>query len=417
MCKLSLSDSEVFSTLFQGISEGALIVNTEQQIVELNQSLANMFGYEVDELKGENLDMLIPQKFHHKHQSHIKTFFKKEQKRQMGEGRNIYGLKKCGNIFPIEAGLNPFDINGEKFVMTLITDITKRVEDENKIKNLNIFLENKVAERTNELQHSIEELSELNELLRDEIIKRKEAEARIKTALQKERELNDLKTKFLSLVSHEFKTPLSGILTSTTLASKYIKTEQQDKREKHLNTIKNKVHYLTNILNDFLSVERLESGKVTYKFEYFSLLSLINEVVYNANVTLKAGQIIDYPQSMDDIELYQDKNVLELILSNLLNNAIKYSKEDTKIELEISVNDNYLHFKIKDQGIGIPSKDQTHIFERYFRAENALLNQGTGIGLNIIKVHLENLGGEVSFESKENVGSIFFVKLPIKHDD
>ena len=193
MYKFSLSDSEVFSILFNGISEGALIVNNEQQIVELNQSLANMFGYDVDELKGKHLDRLIPQKFHHKHHSHVKTFLKKEEKRQMGKGRNIYGLKKCGNVFPVEAGLNPFDINGEKFVMALITDITKRVEDEKKIKNLNTYLENKVAERTNELQHSIEELSELNELLKDEIIKRKEAEARIKTALQKERELNDLK--------------------------------------------------------------------------------------------------------------------------------------------------------------------------------------------------------------------------------
>ena len=136
-------------------------------------------------------------------------------------------------------------------------------------------------------------------------------------------------------MSHEFKTPLSGILTSTTLASKYIQTDQQDKREKHLNTIKNKVHYLTNILNDFLSIERLETGKVTYKFEHFGLFNLINEVVYNANVTLKAGQIIDYPKDIDDIELYQDRNVLELILSNLMNNAIKYSKEDTTIKLDI----------------------------------------------------------------------------------
>ena len=417
MYKFSLSDSEVFSILFNGISEGALIVNAEQQIVELNQSLANMFGYHINELKGKHINTLIPKKFHHKHRSHVKTFLKKEEKRQMGKGRNIYGLKKCGNVFPVEAGLNPFEINGEKFVMTLITDITKRVENEKKIKNLNTSLENKVTERTNELQHSIEELSELNELLKDEILKRKEAEARIKTALQKERELNDLKTKFLSLVSHEFKTPLSGILTSTTLASKYTQTNQQDKREKHLNTIKNKVHYLTSILNDFLSIERLETGKVTYKFEHFGLLDLINEVVYNANVTLKTGQIIDYPKDIDDIELYQDKNVLELILSNLMNNAIKYSKEDTKIELDIFEKGGYLHFKIKDQGIGIPQKDQSHIFERYFRAENALLSQGTGIGLNIIKYHLENLGGEISFESEENKGSIFFIKLPVKHTD
>lgn len=407
----------MFSILFEGISEGALIVDRKQEIIELNHSLARMFGYKLEELKGKHINTLIPQQYHHKHDSHVKSFVKRKEKRRMGEGRGIFGLKKSGKIFPVEAGLNPFEIKGKKFVMTLVTDVTKRIKAENEIKQLNLSLEHKVSQRTEDLKQTIEELSELNALLKDEIQRRKKAEARIKTALQKEIELNDLKTKFLSLVSHEFKTPLSGILTSATLASKYTKTEGQDKREKHLNTIKGKVKYLTNILNDFLSVERLESGKVNYKFEHFSLLSLINEVVYNANVTLKSGQIIDYPQNIEDIELYQDKNVLELILSNLLNNAIKYSKEHSRIQLDIYEKDNLLNIIVKDQGIGIPEKEQFHIFERYFRAENALLNQGTGIGLNIVKVHLENLGGEISFKSKENQGSEFFVKLPIKHEN
>lgn len=407
----------MFSILFDGISEGALIVNMQQEIVELNTSAASMFGYTSEELKGKHINCLIPKKFHQAHDQHVKTFVKNDEKRRMGENRKIFGLKKNQETFPIEAGLNPFEVDGQRFVMTIITDITKRVKTEQEIVALNDSLENKVKIRTEELQITVNELSELNELLKDEIKRRKQAEARIKTALQKEKELNELKTKFLSLVSHEFKTPLSGILTSTTLASKYTKTEQQDKREKHLNTIKNKVHYLTSILNDFLSIERLESGKVTYKFDHFSLLNLVNEVVYNANVTLKSGQIINYPQDLEEVELYQDRNVLELILSNLLNNAIKYSKEDTTITLEIAVDAEYLHFKISDEGIGIPAKDQAHIFERYFRAENALLNQGTGIGLNIIKVHLENLGGQISFESIQNKGSVFLFKLPIKHND
>ncbi len=417
MKSFTLSHSEVFSILFSGISEGALIVNKQQEIVELNSSAAQMFGYKIDELKGQHINLLIPKKFHHKHEAHVRSFIKKDERRQMGAGRSIFGLKKSGETFPVEAGLNPFEIEGEKFVMTLITDITKRVKAKQEILDLNASLEDKVQKRTKDLKNSVEELSEINDLLKDEIMRRKQAEARIKTALQKERELNDLKTKFLSLVSHEFKTPLSGILTSSTLAKKYTKTEQQEKRDKHLNTIKNKVHYLTSILNDFLSVERLETGKFTYKFDHFSLLNLINEVVYNANVTLKTGQIINYPQDLDDVELYQDRHVLELILSNLLNNAIKYSKEDTTITLDIKTENKFLKFDITDQGIGIPKKDQKHIFERYFRAENALLNQGTGIGLNIIKVHLDNLGGDIYFESQENKGSTFFIKLPIKYDN
>jgi PAS domain S-box-containing protein len=407
----------MFSILFEGISEGALIVDMHQKIVELNSSAAKMFGYDEDSLRGEHINVLIPNKYHHAHAGHVREFVKNDEKRQMGENRKIFGLKKDGSTFPIEAGLNPFVINEERYVMTIITDITKRVESEENIIALNESLEKKVTKRTKELQHSVDELSELNDLFKDEIMRRKHAEARIKTALQKEKELNELKTKFLSLVSHEFKTPLSGILTSATLAAKYTQSDQQDKREKHLNTIKNKVHYLTSILNDFLSIERLESGKVTYKFDNFSLLNLVNEVVYNANVTLKSGQNLEYPRDLEEVELYQDRNVVELILSNLLNNAIKYSKEDTTVTFDIEKAEDQLHFKISDEGIGIPEKDKVHIFERYFRAENALLNQGTGIGLNIIKVHLENLGGEICFESQENKGSTFFVKLPIKHKD
>src|SRR5690606_36473302 len=149
-----------------------------------------------------------------------------------------------------------------------------------------------------------------------------------------------------SLVSHEFKTPLSGILTSVMLAGKYQLTEQQDKREKHFNTIRNKVHYLDNILNDFLSIERMETGKVNYKYTEFSLSKLINEVVYNANVTLKSGQEIIYPQHIGELNLRQDEKIIELVLSNLLSNAIKYSPENTLIHFDVEVDGNKIRFEI-----------------------------------------------------------------------
>jgi K+-sensing histidine kinase KdpD len=230
--------------------------------------------------------------------------------------------------------------------MSLIIDISVRLETQRQIRELNNELEGKIQIRTKELEESITKLKNLNLNLELEIRKRKEAENRIKAALQKEKELNELKTKFLSLVSHEFKTPLSGILTSVVLAGKYKLEEQQDKREKHFSTIKSKVHYLDNILNDFLSIERLESGKVNYKFNTLSLSKLVNEVVYNANVTLKSGQEIEYPQNIDNIELRQDEKILELVLSNLLNNAIKYSPEDTLITFDIDIEKD--HYKIYD---------------------------------------------------------------------
>ena len=407
------NNDNLFNVLFEAASEGIIVVDQSQKIVSANIAAHEMFGYPPGHLMSKPLNILIPPKYKPAHPEHFQGFLKNSEKRQMGHGRDLYGVKKNGDEFPVEAGLNPFEINGEKFVMSLIIDISVRKEAQRQIKELNNELEGKIKIRTKELEETINKLQGANQSLELEIKRRKEAENRIKAALQKEKELNELKTKFLSLVSHEFKTPLSGILTSVVLAGKYKLEEQQDKREKHFNTIKSKVHYLDNILNDFLSIERLESGKVSYKFSTFSLSKLINEVVYNANVTLKSGQEIRYPRNVDHIVLTQDEKILELVLSNLLSNAIKYSPENTFIDFEAEEKDNNIIFTVTDCGMGIPQKDQKHIFERYFRAENALLNQGTGIGLNIVKVHLENLGGQISFSSEEGSGTKFIVKLPI----
>jgi PAS domain S-box-containing protein len=399
----------IFKILSEAISEGIVIVNENQEIVTSNDAAGKMFGYKTEELLGQSLNILIPREYRNSHPKQVGDFLQKTDPRQMGHGRDLYGLRKDGTSFPVEAGLNPFEIYGSKYVMALVTDISVRKNQEKEILNLNLDLEQKIDERTEELHHTINDL-------KDEVAKRKEAENKIKESLRKERELNELKTKFLSLVSHEFKTPLSGILTSATLAGKYTESDQQDKREKHLKTIQSKVKYLNNILNDFLSIERLESGKATYKFDIFPISKVVDEVIYNANMMLKDGQKINYPSNIDDINVNFDEKILELSLTNLINNAIKYSKEYTIIDVVITAKEDAIEIKIIDEGMGIPEKEQKFIFNRYFRAENALLNQGTGIGLNIVKSHLENLGGTISFESEEGKGSTFTISFPKKNN-
>ncbi|WP_370479431.1 sensor histidine kinase [Tamlana flava] len=285
--------------------------------------------------------------------------------------------RKDGSQYPVEVHLQLSNLNEKHVFIAIILDITER-------KNYTTKLENTVAERTEQL----------------------------KKALSKEKELNELKTKFLSLVSHEFKTPLSGILTSSQLLGKYTLSEQQQNRDKHIRTITDKVHYLNNILNDFLSIEKLETGKVNYKFNHFKLSKVVNEVVYNSNMLLKEGQQINYPENIDDLSLFQDEKIIQLIFSNLLHNAIKYSPEGSVIDLHVKQDKKITTIKVKDNGFGIPEKDQKSIFERYFRAENVMNTQGTGIGLNIAKSHLEKLGGTISFKSKENKGSTFTIKFP-----
>lgn len=407
MPSLFQKNESVFNILFEAVSEGVIVVDENQSIVASNSAAEEIFGYVKNEIVNQHLNILIPAKHLSSHGDHFKSFYSTlSSKRRMGKNRLLFGVRKNNENFPVEVGLNPFEFENKKYVMSIIIDISERKQAEDRIVELNNQLENKVSKRTVELHKTVANL-------KSEIDKRVKAELELRNALKKEIELNELKTKFLSLVSHEFKTPLSGILNSAVLIGRYTQAETQDKRDKHLATIKNKVQYLDGILNDFLSVERLDSGKVKYKFSHFKISKVVNEVVYNANMMLKSGQHINYPKNIDDINIYNDEKILDLVLGNLLNNAIKYSPENTTIDFNIVANENEFIFEVIDAGIGIPEKDQKHIFERYFRAENVLTNQGTGIGLNIIKGHLESLKGTISFKSIENKGTTFKVKLPI----
>lgn len=287
--------------------------------------------------------------------------------------------RKDGSTYPVEVHLQLSSIGKQEVFVAIVWDITER-------KDYTQRLENTVEERTLQLRE----------------------------ALKAEKQLNTLKTKFLSLVSHEFKTPLASILTSTALLAKYTETQQQEKRDKHLHTITSKVKYLNNILNDFLSIERLDADKVNYTLTTFPLSKLINEVIYDANTLLKEGQRIQYPEHIDGITVTFDEKIMTLALSNLIHNASKYSPEGTCIALQVDANPTHLQIHVTDQGFGIPQEDQPFIFNRYFRASNVLTIQGTGIGLNTIQQHLQNLNADIRFKSTLGQGSTFTVSIPIK---
>ena len=293
----------IFDILFEAIPEGVIVVDEKRIVSAANSSIEKIFGYKKNELINKPIEKLIPDRFHTTHSNYFNSFLKKSNTRKLSNEKKLIGIKKNKKEFPVEIGLNPFRVNEDTYIIALIIDITERTEKDKKINFLNSQLEIKIDERTNQLNNTIYQLKELNKSYRNEIKKRIEAEKKIKIALKKEKELNELKTNFLSMVSHEFKTPLSGILTSVMLLKKYQLTEQQQNRNKHLKTIKNKVHYLNNILNDFLSIERLDSSKVKYKFTHFNLSKVINEVVYNANLLLKSGQKINIPSNFDNFIL------------------------------------------------------------------------------------------------------------------
>lgn len=239
----------------------------------------------------------------------------------------------------------------------------------------------------------------------------KQVEDEVKNMLQKEKDLNEMKSNFVSMASHEFRTPLSTILSSVSLIEHYTTTETQDKRDKHTRRIKSAVTEMVSTLEEFLSLEKIEEGKISIKKEIINLKQLGEHVRTRFNTLLKPGQTIVYNHN-GKAEVYLDAAFVNHILNNLLSNAVKYSPEHTQVIFEISASDNIVTLKVKDHGIGISSEDQQHLFERFFRASNTGSIKGTGLGLHIVKRYIDLMQGSISVESNIGQGSIFTIILP-----
>lgn len=248
-------------------------------------------------------------------------------------------------------------------------------------------------------------------LVEQNITQRKAAEEKTKDALVKEKQLNELKSRFVSLASHEFRTPLSTVLSSLSLIEKYDEKGEPDKKLKHYKRIRSSVRHLTNILNDFLSLEKVEAGKVYVSINEFNAKELFKELVEQHQEITKTDQRIYYDYQGEEL-LESDQNMLRIIISNLFSNAIKYSNEGRNIWVKVNLTSDALTFSVKDEGIGIPEAEQSGLFERFFRAKNAINFEGTGLGLNIVSKYLQLLEGTIHFESKPNEGTTFNIEIP-----
>lgn len=257
-------------------------------------------------------------------------------------------------------------------------------------------------------------------LVEKNISEQKQAEQDMIHALNKERELNEMKSRFVSMASHEFRTPLATILSSVNLVNRYAETNNTQGIGKHVSRIRSSVRNLTSILNDFLSLEKLEQGKTKLRVADFSICQLARAVVEEMGDMTKLGQQIvlnccpGHQECTDGVVRGLDPQLIRNVMFNLLSNAIKYSGEESEITVTVRI-DGQLTLSVKDNGMGIPANEQHHLFERFFRAKNATNIQGTGLGLNIVQKHVDLLGGTINFESKLGVGTTFVISLPIEN--
>jgi PAS domain S-box-containing protein len=400
------------NALFEHATEGIILSDDKGKIVLLNPAASTLFNYEKDELLGKSIEILIPGRFHAHHTQYREGFYHHPSNRTMGHGRDLFARKKDGREFPVEVSLSYYRQKNTFFVIAFLVDITQRKQAERElldrkaeleritqdISRLNAELETKVEQRTLILREALQELER--------------SQGELNEALNKEKELNEIKSRFVSMASHEFRTPLSTVLSSAALLSRYTQSEDQDKRDKHIKKIKDSVKHLNDLLEDFLSLGKLEEGHIRAEMTEFPVKEFLDEIVEEMKSLAKPGQDIhcDCP---GDHAFVTDKRLLRNILINLLSNASKFSPEGAAIWLSVryTPGQNML-LSVRDEGIGISAEDQQHLFSSFFRGANAQNIEGTGLGLHIVRRYADLLGGTLTLESILDKGTTITVEVP-----
>ncbi len=376
-----------FKPIFDYAPFAILIIDNSGKIVQANSAAENTFGYTRNELHLQRVELLIPEDVCEQHVLHRAAYLKDPKPRPMGIGLDLLAKRKDGKLIPVEISLGFCHYKNNPMVIAFISDITLRKEKE------------KAAETT--LQQYADTLEQ----------KVKARTLELTQALEREKELGDMKSRFVSMASHEFRTPLSTILSSLYLIEKY--HDQETPRQKHIDRVRSSVKNLTFILNDFLSLDKLEQQKVTVTNEEFDLRHLIDEITTDVKEGTRPFQEIIY-QHQGALMVCQDGEIIKNMLLNLISNAVKYSLGGKPIEVNSRVLNGMITIGIKDFGIGIPAEEQKRIFTKFFRASNVNHIQGTGLGLNIVRRYVELLEGSIDFTSKHGAGTEFTVTLPVK---
>ncbi len=388
----------------ENTEEGISITDLNNQFIFVNEAFTKIFGYRKSELLGQSFRMLIAQNFDNPEVEVVKN-----ESSQSGWNGIFMCKRKDETDFPIFLSLAPVtDENNVTYAMVgIIRDISESVKKEEELNQYRQNLESLVKQRTEELNYT-------NAQLTEQLRKGKEIEIILKKSLDNEKELNELKTRFISTASHEFRTPLTSVLSSAELIQRYGKKWSNEKFGEHVDRIKNSVDYITRLLDEVLTISRVDSGKIKFSPEKLDLYDFSSEIIEEVRPLSKGRH--NFVFNYDSGEKYYslDSKLVRFILVNLLSNAVKYSPAGGKIEMSISEVKDLLVFKIKDEGIGIPDEDKAHLFEPFHRCINAGDIPGTGLGLSIVRQSVELHDGDISVDSKLGKGSTFIIKLKIQ---
>ncbi|YAF94424.1 MAG: ATP-binding protein [Nodularia sp. CChRGM 3473] len=253
-------------------------------------------------------------------------------------------------------------------------------------------------------------------LEREEILnKLRESEERSRQALLKEQELNELKSNFVAMVSHEFRNPMTTIRTALEIIEYNNDKLTDEQRTKYFDRVQNAIKQMLQLLDEILFLSKTEAAKLEYKPALLNLANFCSELTEIFQFGAGNQHIITFTYQGECSPAYMDEDLLNCIFTNLLSNAIKYSPEQSNIQFDLICQHGIATFSVKDQGRGIPLKDQPNLFQTFYRASNVHRVQGTGLGLAIVKQCVDIHGGEIQIESQQNKGTTVIVTLPLHH--
>ncbi|MDX9925624.1 MAG: PAS domain S-box protein [Ignavibacteriaceae bacterium] len=380
-----------------------IITDTEGNIEYANPKFSELTGYSREEVIGKNPRILQSGKSF--------TDYKKMWKILL-EGKTWVGLfvnkKKTGGLFWESAIISPIkNSKGETINYVAVKeDITEKIAAEKELEKYRTELENLVKERTKELAF-------VNKRLADQLEKSEIIGKAIKESLEKERELNEMKSSFISTTSHEFRTPLASILSSIELLELYGRKWDEEKYNTHIERIKTAIDYLTKLMDDVLILNKAETGKLQLNLSRVNLYKLCHRIIEDVKTLTNEKHTISCSYKMEEMEFQLDEKLIRFIINNLLSNAVKYSPEGGNVDLCIEKISNHLLIVIKDEGIGIPERERSQLFNTFFRCSNSGDIQGNGLGLSIVKKSVDIHGGTIILDESYKSGARFVVTLPL----
>lgn len=403
---------KLHQSVIENSLDGTVIMASDFTILYANEETSKITGFRVAELMGKDIRETLSIKEKSKFTTTISTLFETGGKDVRFEITTKGPLGTPRNIYTSASIIE--DFKGQRANVLQILDITEIKQAEEKTRKLNAELEDRVNRRTQELQDAMSDLETEVAERRKTSLQLENAKIELESALNQEKELNTLKTRFISMISHEYRTPLTVILTSTYLIEQFYKGPNLEQFQKFLTKIRNSVKSMTQLLEDVLTIGQSESGKLSINPQPLPLSALVKDIFEEAKIMDKGKHEFLLNDEGKKYQIVSDEKLLRHIFSNLILNAAKYSPDADKVEVMIKQSgDSHVTIAVKDYGIGIPDSEIGQIFEAFFRADNVGTISGTGLGLAIVMRSVRSIKGEISVKSKVGEGTTFSLQLPL----